>query len=245
MIDDSAMPPVNEVQLFIPCFIDQVYPEVALATVDVLKRLGCRPLFPEDQICCGQPFFNSGYRDEARRVAGSWLQSFDPELPIVCPSGSCTSMVRVHYPELFEEGPEADLARDLGRNTFEFTEFIVEQLKVEDLGTGYSTQAVYHPSCHQTRELNKPEPPLKLLANVRDLELIDFDQAAECCGFGGTFAVKFPRLSEQIGRDKLLAIEETGANCVVGTDMSCLMHLEALARRMGLNISVRHVAQLI
>jgi L-lactate dehydrogenase complex protein LldE len=116
---------------------------------------------------------------------------------------------------------------------------------VTDLGTGYAGRIVYHPSCHQTRELKKPEPPLELLKNLRDLEIVDFDGAEECCGFGGTFAVKFPALSEQIGRDKLIAIDRAGASCIVGTDMSCLMHLDGLARRLGLNISVRHIAQLL
>jgi len=236
---------VRKLQLFIPCFIDQLFPEAGLSVYRVFKRLGWEPVFPEKQVCCGQPFFNSGYLPQARKVARNWLRSFNNDTPIVCPSGSCTSMVRLHYRELFTDGPEGEKARDLSGNIFEFTEFIVEYLRIEDLGARFPGRGAYHPSCHQVRELKKPGPAVRLLSHVKELQLVDYEGMDECCGFGGTFAIKFPELSEKMGRDKLESLRRSGAEFLVSTDLSCLMHLEGLARKINYELKFYHIAQLL
>lgn len=185
-----------EVALFVTCVVDTLFPEVGMSMVQVLERAGCRVRFPADQTCCGQPAFNSGYRDEARQVARQFLQVFRDAEYIVSPSGSCTSMVSHHYAQLFEHEPDTLAeAHRLEARTFEFSKFLTDVLKVEDVGARLPVVATYHDSCHALRELKIKTSPRRLLANVDGLELREMDAAEECCGFGGTFSVKFPEVS--------------------------------------------------
>ncbi len=227
------------VALFIPCFVDQFFPQIGVAMVQVLRRIGLQPEFPADQTCCGQPAFNTGFWDEARPLARRFCAIFEPYDAIVCPSGSCTAMVRHFYPELLG-GPAAATTK-----TFEFTEFLVKELGVADVGAVFPAKVTYHDSCHTLRELGVKEYPRKLLRCVRGLELVEMAAAEVCCGFGGTFAVKFPSISTAMADTKIESIRQTGATHVVSTDSSCLMHLDGYLRRQKIPIKTLHLAEVL
>ncbi len=213
---------------------------------EVLERLGYAIDFPEAQTCCGQPAFNSGFRGEARLVARQFLKAFRDAEYIVCPSGSCTAMVRHHYAELFHKDPEAlEAARQLGGRVFEFSEFLVNVAGQEDVGARYDGVVTYHDSCHSLRELKLREEPRRLLRAVRGLELREMDIAEECCGFGGTFAVKFADVSGAMAGTKVESIVRTGAGAVVSTDASCLMQIRGALSRAGLPIQALHLAEVL
>lgn len=235
-----------QVSLFVTCIVDQLFPDVGMAMARVLERAGCSLAFPPDQTCCGQPAFNSGYRAEAKDVALHFLKVFHDAEYIVVPSGSCTSMIAHHYAELFAEEP-AKLAEvhSLEKRTWEFSQFLTEVLKVDDLGARFDGVATYHDSCHALRELKVKHGPRKLLANVRGLELREMDIAEECCGFGGTFSVKFPEVSGGMARTKIDSIMRTGADTVISIDSSCLMQIEGAIRRAGLPIRTKHLAEVL
>ena len=229
------------------CLVDQFFPAAGMAAVKVLERCGVQVDFPEAQTCCGQPAFNSGFHDEARSVARSWLRTFAGSEAVVGPSGSCVSMVRNCFPELFHGLPrELEEVRALAARTYEFSEFLVSVLGVEDVGAPAWRGAVtLHESCHLLRELKVREPARKLLAAVPGLELREMKDSQECCGFGGTFSVKFGPLSTSMADGKLEAAAATGAETVVACDMSCLMHLEGRARRKNLPLRCVHLAQVL
>jgi len=241
-----------KVDLFVTCLCDLFYPEVGESVVRVLRRLGCDVRFPADQTCCGQPAFNSGYEREARAVARRLIEAFaggeDEEVPVVAPSGSCAAMVRQYYPRLFagEPGWEERARRFAGR-VYELSEFIVRRLGCVDLGAGAGARlaatAVYHQSCHMSRGLGVVDEPLTLLRSIRGFEVVDLPHAEDCCGFGGTFAVKMPQISTAMADRKLDAVEETGAGILVGSDLGCLMHLGGRLRRRGRPVEVLHTAQ--
>jgi len=234
------------VALFITCIADQFFPQVGECVVNILRRLDVDVTFNPAQTCCGQPAFNTGYRDEARSVARRVLDIFDNSDYVVAPSGSCSSMVRVFYPELFAEEPELlRKCQDLKKRFFEFSEFLVNVLKVDDLGARFPHRVTYHDSCHLLRELGVSEPPRKLLSKVRDIELVDLNDNKLCCGFGGTFAVKFPEVSVPMGQDKIRAATATGAEYLVAADGGCLMHLAGLIHRQGLPLKTMHLAELL
>jgi len=237
----------RRVSLFATCLIDQFFPAVGMSVVRVLERCGLEVDFPEGQTCCGQPAFNSGYHPEARAVARSWLKAFASSEVVVAPSGSCVSMIRNFYPELFHDSPsELAEARALAARTYEFSEFLVNVLKLDDVGAPARPGVVtLHDSCHLLRELKLKDPARRLLAHVPDLELKEMIASTECCGFGGTFAVKFGPLSSALADDKLKEAVATGASEVVACDMSCLMHLDGRARRSGLPIRCRHLAEVL
>jgi L-lactate dehydrogenase complex protein LldE len=235
-----------EVALFVTCIVDQLFPNVGMAMADVLERAGCQLTFPPDQTCCGQPAFNSGYRDEARQVARHFLRVFRDAEYIVVPSGSCTSMVSHHYEELFRDEPRvAAEAHRIGGRVWEFSQFLLEVLKVDDVGAKMDAVATYHDSCHALRELKIKEGPRRLLSNVRGLELREMDIAEECCGFGGTFSVKFPEVSGGMVRTKIDSIMRTGADVVISIDSSCLMQIEGAMRRSGTPIRSMHLAEVL
>jgi L-lactate dehydrogenase complex protein LldE len=235
-----------QVALFVTCIVDQLFPDVGMAMADVLERAGCQLTFPPDQTCCGQPAFNSGYRDEARRVARHFLNVFREAEYIVVPSGSCTSMVSHHYAELFANQPEAMAeVHRIEKRTWEFSQFLVEVLGVEDVGAKLDAVATYHDSCHALRELKIKSGPRRLLASVRGLELREMDVAEECCGFGGTFSVKFPEVSGGMVRTKIDSILRTGADIVVSIDSSCLMQLQGAIRRQGVPVRTMHLAEVL
>ena len=234
------------VSLFVTCIIDQLFPRVGIAMADVLERAGCSVDFPQNQTCCGQPAFNSGYREEARTVARHFLKVFSTSEYIVVPSGSCTSMISHHFADLFEHFPgELASARALAPKVYEFSSFLTDVLKVDDVGARFEGVVTYHDSCHALRELDIRSAPRRLLARVQGLELREMDIAQECCGFGGTFSVKFPELSGSMARTKIESIQRTGAKTVVSIDSSCLMQLRGALSRAGLPIETMHLAEVL
>ncbi len=234
------------VALFVTCIVDQFFPQVGESVVRILRRLGAEVTFNPAQTCCGQPAFNTGFREEAHSVASRVLDLFDDADYVVAPSGSCASMVRVFYPELFAGEPErlAKLEK-LRTRFFEFSEFLVKVLKAEDVGARFAHRVAYHDSCHLLRELGIESEPRALLRAVRDIELIDLKDYQVCCGFGGTFAVKFPEVSVAMGEDKVRAALDAGAEYLVANDSGCLMHLAGLIHRQGLPLKTLHLAEVL
>ena len=230
------------VSLFVTCVVDQVFPNVGIAMADVLERAGCEVEFREAQTCCGQPAFNSGYRDEARTVAEHFLKTFESAENIVVASGSCCSMISHHFADLL---PGDHRVHDLEPRVWEFSQFLTNVLKVEDVGASFEGLVTYHDSCHALRELKIKGGPRKLLQNVRGLRLVEMEPAEECCGFGGTFSVKFPEISGGMARTKIEAIEGTGAATVVSVDSSCLMQLQGALSRGGSKIRTMHLAEVL
>src|SRR5215831_6665296 len=236
----------NRVSLFVTCIVDQLFPKVGMAMAAVLERLGYQVDFPEEQTCCGQPAFNSGYRAEARTVARHFLNTFASAECIVVPSGSCTSMVSHHYAELFHKEPETlERVRAIEKRIFEFSTFLTSVAGVEDVGARMEDVVTFHDGCHALRELGIKTAPRRLLANVRGLELREMTPAEECCGFGGTFSVKFAELSGAMARTKIDAIERTGADTVVSLDPSCLMQIQGALSRAGSPIRTMHLAEVL
>jgi L-lactate dehydrogenase complex protein LldE len=226
--------------------VDQLMPQVGMAMVEVLERLGYRVDFPERQTCCGQPAFNSGYRAEARTVARHFLDTLEASEAIVIPSGSCASMVKNHYPSLFEKEP-ATLARaeSVAARVWEFSEFLTRVAGVEDVGARFEDVVTYHDGCHSLREMGIREGPRRLLAHVRGLDLREMQPAEECCGFGGTFSVKFAELSGAMARTRIEAILRTGARTVVSADPSCLMQIQGVLSRAGAPVRTLHLAEVL
>jgi L-lactate dehydrogenase complex protein LldE len=235
----------REVWLFVPCLVDQFYPEVAEGMARILARLGCRVHYPPRQTCCGQPAFNTGHWHDARRVARHFLDVFGEAPTVVAPSGSCVSMVRVFFPRLFRSTPEEEIALRLSGKVFEFSEFVVRQLGREDVGASFHVRAAYHASCHLLRELGIREEPLRLLRKVQGLELVEMKDAEACCGFGGTFAVKFPELSTSMAEYKIEQARAAGVQYIVMNDVSCLMQLQGVIDRKGLPLRALHIVHVL
>ncbi|MFD7524300.1 (Fe-S)-binding protein [Paenibacillus chitinolyticus] len=235
-----------KVSLFITCLSDLVYPRVGQAMVRLLARYGIRVHFPEVQTCCGQPAFNSGYWDDARKSARTLLEAFDDSDFVLSPSGSCTGMVQHYYPKLFEDDPEM-LAKveALREKTYEFTQFLVGVLGVTDLGAVFPHRVTYHPSCHGSRLLGIKDEPASLLEHVRGLELVPLPHAEDCCGFGGTFAVKMSDISGAMVAEKSDHVLETEAEVLVGLDMGCLMNISGNLLYRGRPVKVMHLAELL
>jgi L-lactate dehydrogenase complex protein LldE len=224
------------VSLFITCVVDQLFPKVGLAMADVLERAGYELDVPELQTCCGQPAFNSGYREEARAVAVHFRNAFASSEYVVVPSGSCASMISHHF---------ADLKVEVRPKVYEFSAFLTEVAKVEDLGAKFDGVVTYHDSCHALRDLRIKDGPRRLLRHVRGLELREMDAAEECCGFGGTFSIKFAGISGGMARTKIESIKRTGAGTIVSIDSSCLMQLQGAIAREGLNMKTMHLAEVL
>ena len=236
------------VALFAPCYVDLINPEVGVGVVRVLRKLGVEVVYPEGQTCCGQPAFNSGFFDEARGVARHFLDVFEKERwdYVVCPSGSCATMVSHYYPFIFKDLPEdRERSEALGHHVREFSDFLVNVLGVTDLGAHYEGRAVFHTGCHQRRELGVLNEPLELLRNVSGLDLLEWENEELCCGFGGTFSVKMPDVPTAMADEKIAALERSGADTIVSCDSSCLMHLGGRLRRTGHDTRVLHLAQLL
>jgi L-lactate dehydrogenase complex protein LldE len=240
------------VGLFIPCYIDQFYPQVGMATLQILERRGMRVEYPDAQTCCGQPMANSGCTDDARPLARRFLRLFGGYDHVVAPSGSCVSMVRNHYGELVGDEPGFDRLR---RNTYELCEYLVDVLEVKRVEGRFAHKVGLHESCHGLRELrlgsgserrvpafNKVRGLLEQLAGI---ELVDLARPDECCGFGGTFAVSEEAVSCMMGADRVADHERGGAEIITGTDMSCLMHLDGLIRRARKPMRIMHVAEVL
>lgn len=233
------------VSLFVPCYVDQLLPEVAVDTVKVLRRIGCEVDFPEDQTCCGQPAFNTGYWNEARPCAERFVRIFGEAEAVVCPSGSCTTMVRKFYPELLSSGPLHDQAVVLLQRTWELSEFLVKVAGVTDLGSEFPHAVTYHASCHGLRELGLRQEPLQLLRQVKGLKLVDMLRAEECCGFGGTFSAKFESISVAMGESKAESVAVCGAEFVTAIDPSCLMHLQGILSKRKAPAKTIHLASIL
>jgi len=237
----------KKVQLFVTCLIEALRPEAGLAVVAVLESLGLEVIVPEGQTCCGQPAFNGGLWDEARPLARHTLDVLSQSnAPIVVPSGSCADMIKHHYVELFADDPQyAQRARDIAARTYEFTQFLVDVLGITDLKAHFKGKITYHPSCHLLRSLGIDHQPRALLKNVQDLEMIDLPNATECCGFGGLFAIKMGDISSAMLQRKLDAIESTGADAVVGCDVSCLLNIGGGLHRRGSKIETKYIAEIL
>src|SRR5262249_43730797 len=230
----------------VTCIVDQLFPKVGMAMAGVLERLGYQVDFPENQTCCGQPAFNSGYRDEARTVARHFLKTFENCETIVVPSGSCTSMVTHHFAELFHKEPDT-LAQvhALEKRVYEFATFLTEVAGVEDVGARMEGVVTFHDGCHALRELGIKSGPRRLLESVRGLELREMEPAGGGWGFGGTFAVKFDELSCAMASAKVDAIVRTGARAVVSLDASCLMQIRGALARAGAPVRALHLAEVL
>ncbi len=233
------------VTLFIPCFVDWFYPRVGISIVEILERLGHEVRCARGPACCGQPAFNTGYWPESRALAVRVLDALADAEAVVIPSGSCGAMLKVFYPELFAGTPHEAAARSLAQRCWEFSEFLVRRLGVTDLGAHFPHRVTFHDGCHGLRELRNKDAPRALLARVRGLELIEMDAAEICCGFGGTFAAKFPAISTAMAEVKCDSALRTGAEYVVSCDSSCLMQIQGLASRRNLPIRTIHLAEIL
>lgn len=233
------------VYFFGTCLVDLLYPQVGLSAMRLLSREGVRVIFPQGQTCCGQPAYNSGYRDEARRVARLQLDSFPGDLPVVVPSASCAGMLKVQYPELFVGTPDAGRAQSLAARVVELTDFLVRVLDLRLTDLGPPIKVAVHNSCSARREMGVAGASLELLGRLVNVEAVEPEHARECCGFGGTFAVKQPEISAAIAADKTRAIAATGASVLVGQDCGCLMNLSGTLARQGAGPAVKHIAELL
>ena len=233
------------VQLFIPCFVDQLYPDTAFNMVKVLEKAGCTVSYNTDQTCCGQPAFNAGFWDEAKSVCAKFLKDFSGSDYIVAPSASCVGFVRNYYSKLFDNSSSHNDVKNIGTRIFEFSEFMINVLKVENVGAELNGKATYHDSCAGLRECKIKTEPRKLLSNVRGLEITEMNDVETCCGFGGTFAVKFEAISIGMGEQKVENALATGAQYLISTDHSCLMHLHGYIKHKGYNLKTLHLADVL
>jgi L-lactate dehydrogenase complex protein LldE len=236
------------VSLFITCFNDTLFPHTGRATVELLERLGHEVDFPEEQTCCGQMHFNTGYAEEATALVKRFVRVFANEEVIVCPSGSCAGMVRDAYPRVAEQAGDDALADDvaaLGARVFELSEFLVDKLGVEDVGAYYPHRVTYHQTCHSLRLLRVGDKPLRLLRAVRGIDLVELEESRECCGFGGTFAVKNPDVSTAMLADKIRHVLDTRAEVCAAADNSCLMHIGGGLSRLRTGTRTVHLAEIL
>lgn len=235
------------VQLFITCILDTLYPETGEAVVRILERAGAYVSFPPGQTCCGQPAFNAGLRDQARKMAIQTIQAFEPYPgPIVVPSGSCAAFIRHSYAELFADDPHwLERAQALAKRTYEFSEFLVDVLGVSDLGARYEGKITYHSSCHLLRELGVDQQPRALLAAVRNAEFVELPHTTECCGFGGVFSVEHPEISNAMLERKIENLERSGASVVVACDAGCVTNINGGLHRRHKDQRAVHIAHVL
>ncbi|MBM7676521.1 (Fe-S)-binding protein [Gracilibacillus alcaliphilus] len=234
-----------KVSLFITCISDIVFSEVGKDSVELLERLGCEVDFPEGQTCCGQPAYNSGYVQEAKKAMKQMIRAFKDSEYVVGPSGSCVGMLR-EYPHIFKGDPEWEKeAIALAEKSYEITQFIVDVLGVTDVGSTFKGKVTYHPSCHMTRVLGVKEAPQTLLEHVEGIEYVELPVKEDCCGFGGTFAIKNAVISQEMVKEKSQHVSETGAEYLVGGDMGCLMNIGGRMRREGKDVEVVHITKIL
>jgi L-lactate dehydrogenase complex protein LldE len=233
------------VYVFGTCLIESVYPDAGLAAIRLLQREGLRVVFPRAQTCCGQPAYNSGFEEEARQVARQQLRAFPKDYPIVVPSGSCAGMMRHHYPYLFAGQPEWQQTRDLAERIFELTEFMHHVLGVELNDQGPPIRVTWHSSCHAMREMQVTDDSKALLRQLHKVELVELEREDECCGFGGTFAVKQPAISTAMAYDKTEDIRKTGAERVISGDCGCLMNITGTLAHREIPVRGQHIADFL
>jgi L-lactate dehydrogenase complex protein LldE len=225
--------------------MDLFFPEAGLSGIRLLQREGLRVLFPQGQTCCGQPAFNSGYTEEARTVARAQLSLFSKPYPIVVPSGSCAAMMKHHYPALFAGDPFAGRAEDVAARVFELTQFLTDVLEVQLSDHGARERVTWHPSCHALREMAIVDEPLRLLGQLPNVELVPLSRERECCGFGGTFAVRHPEVSSAMVEDKAGDVVSTGATTLLSADGGCLLNIGGRLSARGESVRVRHIAEFL
>ena len=230
------------VSIFIPCFIDQLYPTVAFNMVKVLEKCGCAVSYNSNQTCCGQPAYNAGYRPESKEVCRKFLQDFEGTDYIVTPSASCAGFVKNYYHTMF---PGSDKVKNVSNRLFEFSSFLVHILGVTNVGAKFNAKATYHDSCAALRECKIKTEPRILLSGVEGLEVEEMNDVETCCGFGGTFAVKFEPISIAMGDQKISNAADTGAQYIISTDMSCLMHIDGCIKNTGSPLQVLHIADVL
>ncbi|HEY9003727.1 MAG TPA: (Fe-S)-binding protein [Mucilaginibacter sp.] len=234
-----------KVELFIPCFIDQLYPDTAWNTVKVLEKAGCTVNYNPEQTCCGQPAFNAGFWDEAKTVATKFLNGFSEDSVIIAPSASCTGMVKNYYNDLFTNTLQHNRCRAIQGNIYELSDFLINILQVDYFGAELDGRAVYHDSCSGLRECKIKEEPRQLLSKVHGLELVDLKDNETCCGFGGTFAVKFDAISTAMAQQKVDNALAAEADYIISTDASCLLHLQGYIDKNNLPIKTIHLADVL
>ncbi|MCR2823471.1 (Fe-S)-binding protein [Lederbergia panacisoli] len=234
-----------KVSLFATCLVDMFHSHVGKAAVELLEQLGCEVDFPESQVCCGQPAYNSGYVKNSKEAMKRMMDAFEESEYVVGLSGSCAYMFH-EYENIFKGDPVwGPKAKALKQKTYEMTEFIVDVLKVEDVGATFQGHVTFHTSCHMTRLLGVTEAPMKLLENVKGLEYTELPEKHHCCGFGGTFSVKMSRISEQMVDEKVQHIDETEAEYLIGADCGCLMNIGGRIDRLGKQVKVMHIAEIL
>ena len=227
------------------CLVDLLYPEAGMAGIRLLQREGVKVIFPQEQTCCGQPAFNSGFHDEARKVAAAQVSLFPEDIPIVTPSGSCGAMIRKHYAELFKNDALRNEVKSVAERTFELTEFLVNVLKIKLEDLGAPINVTWHSSCHAKREMEIGNAPKQLLRQLKDVEIIELEREDECCGFGGTFAIKEQHISAAMVKDKVDYISKTGANRLLGGDCGCLLNISGAMKYSGNTTAHQHIAEFI
>ena len=234
-----------KVQIFVPCFIDQLYPQTAMNMVKILEKAGCEVSFNPNQTCCGQPAFNDGFWDDARDVCSKFLKDFDSNQIIVGPSASCVGFVRNYYEKLFENSTQQTEVKNIKNRIYELSDFLVNVLHYTDFNASLDAVATYHDSCAALRECKLKQEPRTLLQNVQGLQLIEMNDVETCCGFGGTFAVKFEPISIAMADQKVTNAAETKAEYIISTDMSCLMHIDGYIKNKGIDLKVLHIADVL
>ncbi|MEO6583523.1 MAG: (Fe-S)-binding protein [Ferruginibacter sp.] len=234
-----------KVQLFIPCFIDQLYPQTAFNMVKVLQKAGCQVEYNQNQTCCGQPAFNAGFLSESRAVAAKFCKDFNTDDFIVAPSASCVGFVRNYFPTLFADDYTQNNLKNIGGKIFEFSEFLTAVIKVTNFEASFKTKATYHDSCAALRECKIKQAPRDLLANVQGLELVEMADNETCCGFGGTFSVKFEAISIGMADQKINNALASGAECIISTDLSCLMQLDGYIKKKNIPLQTMHLADVL
>ncbi|WP_135076349.1 (Fe-S)-binding protein [Terasakiella sp. SH-1] len=235
----------QSVYFFGTCLVDLFYPKAGVAGIELIKREGVDVIFPQGQSCCGQPAFNSGHRDEAREVARAQLDLFPKNIPVVLPSGSCAGMMHKHYPELFEGDRDYDKACELASRVFELSDFLLNVLKVSLEDKGDPLKITWHGSCHSQREMGVREQPKELIKQLSNVELVELKREKECCGFGGTFAVRQPEISAAMVSDKVDDAEATGADKLISGDCGCMMNITGHMEHRSSDLSGQHLAEFL
>ena len=235
----------DAVYYFGTCLVDLIYPQAGMAGIKLIQREGVEVIFPQNQTCCGQPAFNAGHQREAREVAASQVGLFPKDIPIIIPSGSCGGMIRKHYTGLFEEHALQTEAESVARRTFELTEFLVHVLKIKLEDQGEPINVSWHTSCHAKREMGIENEPKQLLQQLKNVKLVELEREDECCGFGGTFAVKEPHIAAAMVKDKIEDIKQTGAKCLIGADCGCLLNISGAMKHAGIQTDHQHIAEFI
>jgi len=233
------------VHVFIPCFIDQLYPSAGFNTIKVLERAGCNVIYNPDQTCCGQPAFNAGYWGEAREVCNKFIKDFEHAEYVVVPSASCTGFVNNYYSKIYDNTSNHNATKGIDGKVFELSDFLVNVLKKTDLGASLQGTATYHDSCAALRECKIKDEPRILLSQVKGLKLVELMENDTCCGFGGTFAVKFEGISTAMGEQKAQHVVDTKAEYLISTDLSCLMHINGVMEKQNLPIKSLHLADVL